>query len=339
MLYSSPTHGISNIYYLVVFIVIVGGIIYAYYKRKNAPVDSEDTSVLMSFYTYGAKLIPIEKGLIGDMHFSAFISNEQSKLSGIPDSFIYQVVLPFSTTIHLLGIPKKAGAIQLDPAKSGSIMEKVELEGDYNDYFELYCEKGMQEDVRVVLNPEAMLFTLNFCQSQNWEIVGNELYFVLASNMKVSDNNSTIASEVTEFINEIKPVIAKPLTDQDKALLTPYGDDFRNDLKCPACNSLLTNNDPYFYCKNGDGYLINGATLEKIKSDNLRLADLPTSTSSKLLPSSIVCPSCGNNMIKTNYEGGATIIYSCTNCIYRWLSNDQYNILIKGNAPKRTDSY
>lgn len=328
MFNSSTGSELNLIFLAVVFTWTVAGSFYASYRRKNRGHDLPDSPVLLTYYTDGNNLHPIKEGFFGDLRYSTFLASNLSMRKGSPEAaLLYRVELPFTTTIHLVGIPKKTGAVQLDPTRGKSIMERVDLEGDFSTYFNLFCEKGMQQTARYVLDPKAMVFALDFCQSQNWEIVGNELYFVIASGMRQDPGDATsLHEDIKTFVAEIKPAIGRPLTDKQKAALAPYGKDRRVDLACPLCQSILTNENHYFKCPKGEGVLLTGKQLRNVKKGLLTLPDtrssLPPRTSS-----TINCPSCHTTMNRVPYSGSDTIIDSCPDCPYRWLDAGEYKPL------------
>ncbi len=324
-MYGSSSGSILDLgYYVFLAIWIIIGGMYAAYRRKNRSPELPDSPILLAYYTDGTKLDVVKEGTFVDLRYSAIIAANFFSLDGSPQAaLLYRVELPFATSIHLVGIPKKTGAAQLNPTHGKSIMERADLEGNYSSYFNLFCEKGMQQNTRYVLDPKAMLFTLDFCQSQNWEIVGNELYFVMASEMKHDpDDPTNLQDDIVKFVAEIRPALGKPLSKKHQAALTPYGKDRRTDIKCPLCNIVLVNKEDYFHCPRGDGVLINGKQLGNVKRGLLTLpstrAKLPARTSD------IMCPSCGNKMTHVPYNGGSTIIDSCSNCPYRWLDAGEY---------------
>lgn len=312
-------------------LVVLGGIaavfMITWFNRRRRTVDIPETSVLLSYYTDGALVQPLVEGRNGDMQYSALlILNAAARTKGVleDNALLYQVALPFESKIHLLGIPKKSGATQLDPTGSG-LMEKVELEGDFDDYFSLFCEKGMQVDARYVLNPKVMAFVVDFCQSHNWEIVGNELYFLQETGTGAAGDHTDMFKDINAFVAQIRPVIEQPLTDAEKQAITPYGEDSRTDLKCPVCGQVLTNTGQYFACPKGDGALVNGRLLPELISKPERVSDpqdIPAISRMKPL----VCPSCGATMQHVAYEFSKVIIDSCPNCPYRWLDAGEIKI-------------
>lgn len=274
-------------------------------NRKKRGISLTNSSILLAYYTEGKKLILLKSGNLDKMSYSAIATNDASVL-------IYRVQLPFATNVHLLGIPKKGNAAKLAPDSELSLMEEVSLEGDYNNYFNLYAEKGQQAQSRYVLDPEAMQFTVEFCKSYSWEILDGELYFVQTADAP------EFSSMVGNFIKEIRPSLETELTNEELSLTTSYGVDLRNDLKCPLCHEVMRNINDYFVCPKGEGVLLNGRKLNDLKNDVLEIVGLTTSPTIER-DEALTCPACGEKMELLAYIGSKQIIDTCTHCTYRWL--------------------
>jgi Zn-finger nucleic acid-binding protein len=289
-------------------------------RRQNRASFLPNSSVLFSYYSEGTSLHKLIDGTLNnELTYRAFTAENKQKVMGNPDlAVIYIVQLPFASKIHLLGIPKNTNAIMLNPAQKNGTMEKVSLEGNYDQVFQLYAGKGMQSESRYVLDPEAMEFTIDFCQSQNWEIVGNELYFVVTGAMKNAPNDETgILEDAVLFIEEIRPKIERPLNSEELRKITPYGQNHRKDVQCPLCRAHMHDKKTYYECPEGHGVLVSGGMLGKLVNGEERL----NLTRSNYLKhdGELICPSCQNPMTRTQYAHKKMQIDSCTNCAYRWL--------------------
>lgn len=300
------------------------GAIYFNYRRKHRKFDISGTSVLITYYTEGVELVPLQSGKLGDLNFTAIATTlkTQNNINSRP-ALIYRVELPFHSKVHLLGIPKQNGVEQLNPAGSNSVLERVSLEGDYDNYFTLYAEKGMQTQSRYVLDPKAMAFTIDFCRSHNWEILGGDLYFIQASG-QASGDPTAMANDIVPFVAQIRSSIEVPLTAEELQLRTPYKEERRTNLKCPICSQFLNSDPSYLACPKGDGFLVQGGVLSQINRGTVRLpiANVPPH-SPRSQP--LTCPSCGNKTEEVAYNGGKTIIDSCKHCLYRWIDTGELN--------------
>lgn len=298
-------------------------------RRVKHSIKMPSTSVLLAHYTRASIMMPVQQGQIGDIHYSAIATISLDALSPFNGGLIIRVELPFRTKVHLLGIPKNDNNKQLNPAYGSSLMEKVDLEGDYNNYFNLYCEKGMQQEVRYILDPKAMAFTVDFCRSHNWEIIHDELYFLQNGGDEKNDSTS-MWDDVNQFIKEIKPAVESKNSPLQDSLRTPYGQDRRKNLKCPLCSKVLLNKTYYFLCPNQDGILAFGSMLKRLRTGKL---DIVPNTK-QIIPErreDIICPSCDNPMTRIPYNNGPIIIDTCSRCPYRWLDAGEF---VKQTQPK-----
>lgn len=322
-MFNAPNTPLEVVVFIGIILWFIGGGSFAVYRRRKRAPMLKQSSVLLMFYTHDAKLVPTSRTKVADVSIVELVATNIDKGSLPAAALIYKVILPFATTVHLLGVPKQTGAVQLDPVSGGGLMEHVTLEGDYHDYFDLFCEKGMQQQARYVLDPKAMAHTIDFCQTHSWEIVGNELILVTTSEMQIAGASPDQArKEILDFIKEIRPALERPLTKAELAALAPYGEDYRDNLKCPVCKQHMKNNQQYHSCPNGHGILITGAQLIKLKKNSLRF----TKNSDSSVRPNINCPSCGQAMHEVAYAGSATTIDSCTKCPYRWLDAHDYQL-------------
>lgn len=327
-MYSSDTFELLLFVGFLAFIVISN--FYMSYKRRRRSVDTPGSSVLLTYYTDGSSVLPLASGKLGDMHYTAFLAGQSQVIAGgySQPALLYRVELPYASNTHLVGIPKGKNAEQLDPSQGKSLLEKVTLEGNYEKYFTLFAAKGMGSDTQYVLDPKAMVFTIDFCQSHSWEIVDNELYFAQTTS-NIPEDPTLMADDVVQFVKEIEPAIAKPLTSKQIHQRTPYHEERRTNLRCPICNQVLTNQTFYLSCPKNDGVLVKGSSLLSHVEGKRQIPDLPNSIVVPEREKQLQCPSCSQIMQHVRYNGGSTIIDSCINCPYRWLDNDEVSRVTK----------
>lgn len=285
-------------------------------RRKAIKPTTENAPILLAYFTQNATLTPVEDGKIGDMHYTTIISSEKGNLAHT--SAIISVELPFRTKVHILGVPKKTEATQLNPAKGISFMEEVVLEGDYPNYFSLYADKGQQTESRYHLDPAAMAFTVDFCQAHHWEIIQDTLYFLAEPQSGTDADKTYMIDDVEQFVAEIRPAIEDKNSPLQDRLRNPYGKDRRDSLKCPICQKKMANRELYFECPSHDGVLIKGGNLGPLRSGDIDISHMKPTKAHRNYD--ITCPSCNNQMFRLNYNMSKhTIIDSCSHCPYRWL--------------------
>lgn len=297
-------------------------------RRRGRAVGYKNSSVLWSYYSDQASILPLARTKIAGLRVSTVLFTR-----GSMEAILASVELPFLTKVHLLGIPKTEGIVPLNPAKkSHSIMEEVMLEGDYPSYFKLYAEKGQQFQARYVFDPSAMAYTVDFCRSHNWEIVEDMLIFVATSGTSRMHDKTLMWDDIDDFVEEIRPAIEKPLTPKQQRARIPYGTDRRETLDCPICASNMPNTEQYFACPENHGVLIMGGFLKKLRDENIEVHMVTHGYSTKAERESfsrpeITCPSCKGTMQKVQYNMSDVIIDACSECTYRWL--DAHELTLK----------
>ena len=306
------------ILYATVIIYVIASIAFGLYRGVYLKIIKKNIPILFLYYTLNSRFLPIHKIEKDDSTvyvYSSFNLNDGRSAT------MFLVQLPFKTKIHLLAITKREDSSQFRIEKINSVMESVDLEGDYDDYFTLYAEMGMQTESRYVLDPNAMAFTIDFCKSHSWEIRESEFYFV-QENVTNSDGDSTsMWEDIDQFIKEIKPAIATPLTDDELRIRNPYGSAVQKSDKiiCPTCDTKLSETyDEVYECPNGHGCLLHGSDMLKLRKKELLLKFTAVSNITRA-NTTIDCPSCGIKMEKVSYAYTSKDIDICNNCQFRWL--------------------
>ena len=292
------------------------------WRRRIRPVGMPGTSVLLAYYTENSSekgsmsLMSIKEGMLDDGTYYNVLS-----LGG---TVIYQLQLPFRSKVHLLAIPQVSGIAQLDPAALSDAMESVTLEGDFPNYFKLFAARGQQAMVRYVLDPAAMLFTVKFCNSHNWEIIDDELYIVATE----VGSRAIVLKDIERLIREIRPAVEEISPIEQQPHRMSYGRAHHSlKAKCPLCQEHLTRTPRWHECPRGHGYLLTGKELAEIRQRQLTVPDTGVSDT-PVTHLQINCPVCGNRMAQTNYASSTTVIDTCPNCRYRWLDGGEQGKIV-----------
>ncbi len=245
---------------------------------------------------------------------------------------IYAFSLPFKTELHLVGIPQG----EVGKAWGAGVnMEPVVLEGNYQSYFSLYAEGGQQSLTRYHLDPQAMVFSIDFCKNYHWEIVNNALYFLdeeLLPSLDVAD----------EFIRLIKPAFSQVNSPEDVRLfVTQVGEELEDsylNLPCPVCKTELKEGKQWLACPEGHGYLMKGTDMIDVRRDSTHiikeLSELfgrPPKVTSKVTEAhheELFCPHCEHQMQPTQYQMTDVILDVCPHCPYRWIDGPELDAVL-----------
>jgi hypothetical protein len=257
----------------------------------------------------------------------AVASSDQSPYAGI-----FGISLPFVLDVHLVGIPKnKDGSVGVAGQIAG--MSPVQLEGDYDSYFSLYVAGNEQLESRIVLDPAAMEYSIDFCSKYTWELVNNTLYFA-------SEGILPDLSIADEFVRQITP--AQPiktgiqLRDMPQTIekLSTYDSKYQ----CPICKTPLREGRRWLACVNGHGYMIKAADIVKTRQhmdDQQRIIKSTLGARpSVLTPITIVehgdlhCPNDESILTESVYQLTIASLYTCSQCIFRWIDGQDLDTIL-----------
>lgn len=215
----------------------------------------------------------------------------------------YMVNLPFASGVHLIGFTHAQPYVPLGRGK----FERVTLEGLYNDTFDLFVANHQQTQSRYVLDPTAMVFTLDFCSRYHWEILNDTLYFFSR------DENPDFIT-VDEFVRQIRPAIEVASIRASSAVAQPYTA-VVHALLCPICHQTLDEANGYYRCPDGHGELIDGKQLIAINEGTITI---PQDIGTASPHGTLTCPNCAASMNEAEYQIAGVIINICTKCRFRW---------------------
>lgn len=296
-------------------------LLYRYFIRPRLRSRGSQGSVLLSD-AVSDKVIGAS-AVTPQGHRVMFTANLSPTTSTIGSGLVYCVDLPYVSGVHLVGLPVGEATPQL-----GDAFERVELEGDYGNYFTLYADTDQEWMTQYVLDPSAMAFTVDFCRQYNWEIQGDDLYFSSATQLPSF-------AVVDQFIEEIRPAIATASTRRDNPYELSYGDARGYTMKCPRCQQLLVTKDDMLECLE-HGYLVTGGQLLQLRksatSRSLRPLDttLPLNTDD----ATVTCPYCAHDMPPSRFAMTNVIINICTGCMYRWVDRDEAEVVLGDSLRK-----
>ncbi len=287
------------------------------YSRTARNSFTRGRSSLLVHYTQpgtGIHLMSLTEGVMDDGSYYNVLS--------AGDNMLYVVQLPFQTKLHMLAVAQASGLFSgASLVERSPDIRRVELEGDFIHYFQLYVSPQYEKQVRYILDPKAMAYVIDFCRSNTWELLNDELYIVVGR----SSEQSVTLQEIASFTSEIRPVVAdvstaavsphRLNTNQARALLRAH---------CPICQAALVAASEWHRCPEGHGYLLTGKELARLRSRELTVTDDTAEVSLARDPHhAIDCPVCRHPMALVPYGARHTIIDSCTNCMYRWLDSGE----------------
>jgi len=234
---------------------------------------------------------------------------------------VCSVELPFMSGAHLLGIPQNPSykaSLHVDTGK----FETVRLEGNYNDIFSLWAEPNKQSDSRYVLDPAAMVFTIDFCDKFYWEIRKDTLYFMSVSILPSLDI-------VDEFVRQIQPALEVPSDRVGNPAKLPYVHTYGREVLCPRCSDKLTIGRAWMECPQGHGFLITGAQMKDERTSDVPIEYESVASAHNLMGEAIECPYCHSEMKRTPYQNADIVLDVCTQCPHRWLDGAEVESILE----------
>ncbi len=299
---------LSYILYAIVAILCLLTIIRGIYKRAIRPV-SKEAPVLLIGSTRGEVINGHQGSTPAGLPFTYLVTGKDL-FSENATYGVFAVYLPFKTKAHIVGIPKGGSNVWI--VSQGSAMEPVTLEGDYPDYFELYADIGQQADSRYVLDPKAMVFTIDFCKSTNWEIANSTLYFY-------SQDDLPSFEIVDKFVEEIRPAVE--VASPKNFSRIPYGHTKVMTLHCPICNKNLVDGESWMECPDQHGLLLSGKQMKDYNGE-------PSVAQKTLVhidgrKRKLTCPYCSSHMNPSKYQDTNITIDICSKCVYRWIDSQE----------------
>lgn len=122
---------------------------------------------------------PIIKAQLGTLNCDLF--NYTTTVGGGKSArtWTYGIVrMPLPKTLpHMLLLSKKTSLDMQRPDIASR--QDIQLEGDFNRYFQLQIEQGQQIDALTVITPDVMQALIQYNQAEDIEILGSYLFFVL----------------------------------------------------------------------------------------------------------------------------------------------------------------
>lgn len=237
-------YGLIQLLFLVV--VVVGAVLYAAWNKRQLAKDPVDASLILTAYIVGVKLEKISSGKLKDYPYELMMTEpimpnfDDSQLYASSSSaggvlgvaagevaamheaearagkILLSLQLPVASPVHIIGISTQdkyiAGSMADEDFRA--LMEPIELEGDFPDYFKVYCDKAHKLELLQVLDPATMQFLVEYCQHEQWELFGNTLYFAQreqgqANTQLTQGENASMVQDAELFVERALPTLQR----------------------------------------------------------------------------------------------------------------------------------
>lgn len=221
-------------------LIFAGIAAWRYWVRRQAAQVHVAGPMLLSIYAPNANLQSLHSGQTGIYTYSLMMSsapelktddsgytatqyNYQTDNTVSPEPFslitksgvmqtgksriILHVDLPSASLVHLAALGKNSGSKGVDPTMLiNNQMVEVKLEGNFPDYFKLYCDESHQTELRQVLDPVTMQLLIDFGSEYEWEVYQGSLY-VVERDFGAKNNgqdNTTMIEDTDSFLQRLQ---------------------------------------------------------------------------------------------------------------------------------------
>lgn len=284
-----------------------------YYSiKRKLRIKYKDSPILLGVASRHGDLVLLRDGNTPQANRFAYVMGLGIIYSHTPVYGLYTVELPFVAAAHLLGM-SKVDKLPVLIKTDNSALEPVALEGNYSEYFSLYADINEQMEARYILDPKAMVFTMDFSANYNWEIVGSTLFFL-------SDDKAPSFDLIDQFVNEIRPAIDSGVRPERHSHDLPYVTIQPLQMDCPICSMRMQPAESWLACPRHHGILVTGEQMLRLrKAADPKLLTTSLKNKDQITGRALTCPYCKAAMRETVYQHTTIGVDVCTSCRYRWL--------------------
>jgi hypothetical protein len=161
--------------------------------RKSSANKMQDGPVLSSDEMLGrGNLQSMARGSLAGFSYN-LLTNETGRV-------MLLVQLGHNSFSHIIAYGDKSRLSQATKAElDNRWVEPAVLEGDFPDYFHMFCNPELQVGLRQVFTPDVMA---DFCRSYDFEMFEESLYFSKAEDATDRDDSTSLVSDVTRFLTK-----------------------------------------------------------------------------------------------------------------------------------------
>ena len=181
----------------IVYIFIISLAIYSLLTQKWAALtllglSKADGSILASDGLLNSgRLSTLHTGQLAGFVFSFLVTS-----SGRVIAF---VSLRHNTNLHVIAIGDKS---KLRRRLWSRRLTRLKLEGDFPDYFRMYCSKGHEQELLQLFDPADMAYFVDFCRAHDFELYKDMVYISRAQGAKQSGDSTTMVHDVENFLTK-----------------------------------------------------------------------------------------------------------------------------------------
>jgi hypothetical protein len=196
------TQASDVIFYAVLALIVLASLLRSIWQKRGA-AGLQDGPLLSSQEMLGANgLTSVNKATLAGFNYN-LLTNDAGRV-------MFLVQLGHNSWSHIIAYGNKSGLS--DMAKSlisKKWLEPANLEGDFPDYFHMYCNPDAQTTVREVFTPDIMAQFVDFCQAYDFELFHDTLYLSLAAGFQDSSDETSLTTDLTNFLQKNAAVLSQ----------------------------------------------------------------------------------------------------------------------------------
>ena len=182
-----------------VLLVLVAVVVHR--VRKRRAVNAQDGPLLASEEMLGARgLASMNRGTMAGFDYNLLTNN-----SG---RVMYFIELGHNSWSHIIAYgDKSAMADTTSSLMRNKWLEPASLEGDFPDYFHMFCNPEAQTTLREVFAPDVMAQFVDFCRAYDFELFHDTLYLSRAEAAVDEGDTTSLTTDITDFLNHNAHII------------------------------------------------------------------------------------------------------------------------------------
>lgn len=137
----------------------------------------------------------LHKGSVAGLPYELFTSSR--------NRVMVSVRLLQSTNIHFVALGAHSRRNKLLAKRTNNaVLRPVELEGNYNQYFHIFCDPKNEVELRQVLDPATMAYVADFCGTYDVELLDDVLYVTVSQYVHDGNDTTTLMQDVENIVTK-----------------------------------------------------------------------------------------------------------------------------------------
>lgn len=142
-----------------------------------------------------AGLMPLAQGELAGYQYS-FLTNSKGRT-------MLNIVLKRNTGIHVVAVGSKSiSSLPFSERLESRFLKPVRLEGDFPEYFHLYCTPGKERELLQIFDPATMARLIDFCKAYQFEIFHDSLYVSQAADAEDLQDDTTMVADAKTLLEK-----------------------------------------------------------------------------------------------------------------------------------------